>query len=147
MIKQIADAVGASMTGINVNLANYVCDVVPAGDANTAMTASVTTYTIAFIAPTPMVLKRALVRAAAVGVGATTTIDVMKAPSGTALTSGVAMITQIAANGLTANTNYNASVKTDGSQNINSGDLVFVKVVTQTSETLKPPQVTLVCGV
>lgn len=138
---KLADEVESSQEGVVLTSGRLIMQDRADGDANTAMTASVTRYYFMGILPKSAKLIEATVRAAAAGVGATTTIDIMKVASGTAMTSGTAIITQIAANALTADTNYKAAVKSDGSENCGDGNAIIMKIVTQASETLKPPSI------
>lgn len=119
--KQIIAAVAATATG----------------DLNTALTSSTTTYHLICKAPKAMTLTNAIVRTAAAGV-AGGTLDLIYAASGTAMTSGTTMVTQVAGNGYTADTDKKLTINTDGTQNVPSGSIVFVKLVTGASETLKP---------
>ena len=105
------------------------------------MTSSVTRYYTVGVAPFAGAMVQGFIRAKAAGV-ASSTIDLLKVPSGTAVGSGTAIVTQVNGNtGITANTNVALAVKTDGSQNVNAGDAIVMKVVTQGTETLTPPTI------
>lgn len=140
----IAQALGKSVNGVLSTTGRWIVSDRADGAAETAMTSSTTFYYSFGIAPFACRLKEATVRAKAVG-KPSSTIDIVKAASGTAIASGTAMVTQIAGDtGLTANTNIKCTVNTDGSVNLAAGDTVGVKIVTQGTETLTPPQFLLV---
>lgn len=144
--ERIADEIGSSPDGINytsgkLRIQKQVIAAVAAtatGDANTALTASTTTYHILGKLPKAGIITSAIVRSEAAGV-AGATIDIFKVASGTAVTSGTAIVTQIAGNALTGATDLKLAVVTTGAQNIAAGSLIVAKIVTGASETLKPP--------
>lgn len=142
-VQQIAEMFNRSLDAVLGTVGRWILCERMDGDEETAITASVTRYFNLGIAPFPCTLKQASIRAKGIGVGASTTIDLLKLPSGTAVASGVAMITQIAANALVANTNYKCAISSvTGAATLAVGDSVFLKVVSQATETLTPPTVT-----
>ncbi|MDD5614883.1 MAG: hypothetical protein PHH85_01625 [Candidatus Methanoperedens sp.] len=152
MVKQqLADDLGISIDGLQYNAGMFIIQkqfvgavaATATGDFGTAMTASTTTYHVLGRMPKAGQLVEGKIRAHAAGVGATTTLDILKVASGTAVSSGTAMVTQVATNGLTADTDYSLAPKTDGSQNTGAGDLIVAKIVTQGTETLTPPIIDL----
>ena|SRR5271157_4196313 len=144
--EDIAKGCGGSPNMIAATVGQFVHLDRVAGDFQTAMASSVTVYHALGIMGWSGQLKAGMIKAHAPGIGATTTLDVLKVPSGTAVTAGVAMVTQVATNALTADTNYQLAVKSDGSQNFNAGDTIVVKIVTQGTETLTSPAIQLVLG-
>jgi hypothetical protein len=137
--KDIADELGITVDALHLNASRYIMERQAPGsiDANVALTASTTFYVKLGRVPKACVLESVTIRASAIGVGATTTIDILGVPSGTAVTSGTALVTQLAANGLTANTDYDMTV-TAANKNLAAGTDIVAKIVTQASETLKP---------
>lgn len=144
MRKDLADELNVSQEGLVLSSLVKMEAIVPTNIApNTALTASTTFYGYLGRAPKGCELVEGTIRSEAKGVGATTTLDVLKVPSGTAVGSGTAIVTQIATNGLTNATDEKLAPTTDGTQILAAGDSVFVKIVTQGSEVLKPVSVSL----
>jgi hypothetical protein len=145
-IDQIAGEAGVSKEGAMMNIGEYRIEgICPTNIAPlTAITASTTFYAYIGKVPKACKLVGGSIRSNAAGVGATTTLDVLKAASGTAPSAGTAIVTQVATNGLTPDTDSKLTVNTDGSQNIAAGSDIYVKIVAQGSETLKPVTVNLV---
>lgn len=145
-IEQLSNEIGASKEGVVMALGEYRLDgICPTTIAPlTAITASTTFYALIGKVPKACKLMAASCRSNAAGVGATTTLDILKVPSGTAPSSGTAIVTQLATNGLTANTDYKLAVKSDGSENIAADCDIYAKIVSQGAETLKPVTVNLV---
>lgn len=145
--EQLASEVGASVAGVGYTAGKMhiqmMCtgpsatDYTQIGDGNTALLASKTLYTVLGRLPKAGIIKSCIIRSANTGV-AGATIDILKAASGTAISSGTAIVTQIAGNALTANTDYKMAVNSDGSENISAGSLIVAKIVTGAVETLKP---------
>lgn len=145
--ERLADEAQVSAAGINLTSGKLIIqrncvgpsatDYTQVGDANTALLASKTVYNILGRMPKAGKLKRCTIRSTAAGV-ASATIDILKAASGTAISSGTAVVTQLAGNALTASTDYDMVVNTDGTENIAAGSLIVAKIVTGAAETLKP---------
>jgi hypothetical protein len=138
-LEDISKASGGSLQLVNNILGRRVefCPA-PAG-YNTAMTASTTFY---YAIATPMwngALTYASIRASAIGVSALTTAQIMIAPPGTAYSAGTAATNAMALNGITAETPANFTVNSNNTQLFTQGSLIYVKFVTQGSETLTYP--------
>jgi hypothetical protein len=106
-------------------------------DANTALTASTTWYQLIGKLPVPAVLVSGVIRSEAKGVGASTVLDILKVASGTDLAGGTTLVTQVATNGLTDDTDYPLTV-TAAAKACAKGSMIYAKLVTQGSEVLKP---------
>lgn len=145
MKSDLADELNISVEGLVNNITNIRIEgKAPTHiDDNTACTASSTFYVFLGRLEKAAKIVEGKIRSIAAGVGASTTLDILKVPSGTAPSSGTAIVTQVALNGITANTDSKLAPKTDGSENCAAGDMIFAKVVTQASETLKPLAVSL----
>lgn len=143
-IKSLADETGMSIPGVALTSGKWrmqkqIIAAVAAtatGDANTALTASTTTYHIIGMMPKAGTLSSVIIRTEAAGV-AGATIDLLSVASGTAVTAGTALITQIAGNTPTAATNYKATI-TEANKTVAAGALIVLKLVTGAAETLKP---------
>lgn len=144
-IEQLAKEVGASVEGAKIAIGEYKLDsIAPSTIAPaTALTASTTFYGLIGTVPKACKLVAGNIRSEAAGVGATTTIDILKVPSGTAIASGTAIVTQILANALTAATDKKLAPVATGVENIAEGCQLWAKIVTQVSETLKPVAISL----
>lgn len=144
---RLADEAQVSAAGVNLTSGKLIIqrmcvgpsatDYTQVGDANTALLASKTVYNVLGRMPKAGKLKRCTIRSAAAGV-ATSTIDILKAASGTAISSGTAIVTQINGNAITGNTDYSMTVVATGDENIADGCLIVAKIVTGATETLKP---------
>ena len=123
----------------------FVATICTQHELNTVMTASGTSYWAAMIASCKMKLTEAMIRAEADGVGTSTLLGLYKAASGTAVGSGTRMAgasddADFNTNSLTDATNATMVLhSSSGNLYVYSGDLVFIKIVTQGSEVLKPP--------
>lgn len=145
-IDQLAGEAGASKEGVMMAIGEYRLDgICPTNIAPlTAITASTTFYAYLGKVRKASKLVGGKIRSNAAGVGATTTLDILKVPSGTAPSAGTAIVTQIAANALVADTDTKLAPLTDGTENIAAGSDIYVKIVAQGAETLKPVTVNLV---
>lgn len=106
----------------------------------TALTASETNYYILGRMPVAGVLEDAIIRSDESGVGASTTIDIFKVPSGTVIASvgtGTILVTQVAANGLTDATDEVLTISA-ANKRVDKGSLIVMRIVTQGSEVLEP---------
>jgi hypothetical protein len=147
MVKQqLADDLGISIDGLQFNAAMFIIQreviaaqaATHAGDFVTALTSSTTTYHVLGRMPKAGTLIEASVLVHAAGV-ANSTLDILYAASGTAVSSGTAMVTQLDCATPTADTIKKLTINTDGTQNAPAGALIVAKVVTQGTETLTPP--------
>lgn len=126
----IATALGAGLTG-TADAAKFIRLSGQVGPDYGAVGAN-GVDAIILIAPYPVRLTEFLFRVKTVE-SADGTIDVEKVPSGTALGSGDDMVTQYvptAAGGLTADTNEPLVINTDGTQDMDTGDMCVIKVGT-----------------
>ena len=108
--------------------------------AGTALSASETNYWILGRMPVAGVLEDAVIRSDEKGVGASTTIDIFKVPSGSVIASvasGTILVTQVAANGLTDATDEVLTVSS-ANKAVAKGSLIVMRIVTQGSEVLEP---------
>ena len=99
------------------------------GDLNTLIGDAKTLYVPLIRTPIAMSLVSFHVRTEAKETTANATMDVIKAASGTAIGSGTAMVTQKDPDTLTNATDAALTVKTDGSEDLAVGDMMFFKVV------------------
>ena len=106
-------------------------------DASTALASSATRYSIVGMMPCGGTLVRAFVRSDEKGVSSSSTFDVLKAASATALASGTAIVTQLETDDLTDATNWELS-PVAGACNLVKGDMVIIKIVSPGSEVLEP---------
>ncbi len=136
--KEMADELGITTDALHLNAARYIMERQAPGnvDGNTALSATTTYYTIIGRTPQAAVVESVTIRSAAVGV-AGATIDILKVPSGTAMTAGTAVVTQIAGNAITADTDYAMAVVA-AAKNLAAGDSLVAKIVSGAAETLKP---------
>lgn len=145
-VATLAGEVGASREGVQQILGEVQLNgIAPTTIAPlTALTASTTFYALIGTVPKACKLVGGTIRSNAAGVGATTTLDVLKVPSGTAPSAGTAIVTQIATNALVADTDTKLAPVTTGVENIAAGCEIYVKIAAQGAETLKPVAVNLV---
>lgn len=144
---RLASEVGTSKQGIiytsgklhiqNMCVGPSATDYSQVGDANTALLASKTIYSVVGRVPKTGKVTRVIIRSEAAGV-AGATIDILKAASGTAISSGTAVVTQIAGNAITSATDYTMTVVTTDASNVTAGSLIVCKIVGGGGETLKP---------
>jgi len=99
------------------------------GDLDTLYGDAQTVYTALFRAPYAVELKGLTVRTVAKETTANATLDILKAASGTAHSSGTAMVTQIDPDTLTNSTDEALTMNTDGTQQLAAGDIMYTKVV------------------
>lgn len=142
---ELADELGISQDALADNAGRHtVSGQAPENvDTLTALTASTTYYKLLAILPRQATLESVKIRSAAVGV-AGATIDIFKVPSGTAITAGTAVVTQIAGNAITADTNYAMAVVTTVAKQFAAGDCLVAKIAAGAAETLKPLLITAV---
>lgn len=136
--QELAGELEIPVDALHYNAARHIIDGQAPKNVNgdTALTASTTYYTLLGILPRNATLESVDVRSEAAGV-AGATIDILKVPSGTAVGSGTAVVTQIAGNALTAATNYAMTV-TAAAKQFSAGDALVAKIVSGGAETLKP---------
>lgn len=89
-----------------------------------------TVYGPGFRVPCAMELISATVRVETDGVDDDEKVDILKAASATAMSSGTQMVTQITGStNLADATDFAAVVKTDGSEDLVAGNLVYLKII------------------
>lgn len=144
-IDQLAKEVGASVEGAKIAIGEHKLDaIVPSTVAPAAvLTASTTFYGLIGTVPKPCKLVAGNIRSEAAGVGGTTTIDILKVPSGTAIASGTAVVTQVIGNALVAATDTKLAPLATGVENIAAGCQLWAKIVAAAGETLKPVAISL----
>ena len=141
MIEQLAQEMGLSRLGLENNLMFRFSTQVPAGiSAETALGASATTYFALGRLANACTVTRVTMRTHAGGTS-TTTIDLLYAIGGTALSAGTAVMTTVRGNTLINDTDYHAVVNSDGTQNIAAESILGVKIATAASETLCPLEI------
>ena len=123
----------------------FVVTICPQKELNTAMIASGTSFWAAMIVSCKMTLTEAIIRVEAKGIGTSTLLGLYKAASGTAVSDGTRMAgasdgADFNTSGLTNATNATMVLHTTKSRLlVADGDFVYIKIVTQGSEVLKPP--------
>ena len=118
----------ASAAEIN-DAGNYIYVSGETGELNTVIGDAVTIYSTVIRAPVAMELVSFIVRTEAKETTANATVDVLKAASGTAITSGTAMVTQIDPDTFTNATDEVLAVLATGAEDLAVGDMVAIKVV------------------
>jgi len=149
--EKLAQEVSSSVEGIHVSAGRYhitkqlnaAVAATATGDANTVLTDSTTTYQTVGVAPKNMTLVRAVVRLDGKGKSSSTTLDILAAASGKGVTEGTAIVTQLECDDLTAKTDFKLTINTDTTRHVPAGSIIIVKLVTTSSETLKPPFIDL----
>ena len=126
------DLGGLKIGGIDVE-GDYIYVTGETGELTALIGNATTIYHAVFRAPVGMELISFRVRSEAKETTANATLDVLKAASGTAITSGTAMVTQIDPDTLVDATDKALVVKTDGSEDLAAGNLVVLKVVSGAS--------------
>ena len=127
--RDIATALGAGMTGTPDAARFIYIGGTTGNNLNEVIGDAITKYRGLVIAPYALRLSQFTVRTVAKETTANATIDVLKAASGTAITSGTAMATQLDPDTLVNATNKNLAINTDGTQDLAKGDLLAFKVV------------------
>ena len=127
--RDVADALGAGLTGVSDAAQFIYVGETTGNNLNDLIGNGITKYRGLIVAPYPMRLSQFTVRTIAKESTANATIDVLKAASGTAITSGTAMVTQIDPDTLVNATNKDLTINTDGTQDLAKGDLLAFKVV------------------
>lgn len=152
-VESLSKEVSASIEGVSLGIGRYHIDkqvcapqasaADASGNAIKALMPSMTTYYILGKMPKAGKLVKANVFAYAVGVGASTVLDIMKVSSGTLITAGTQMVTQLAMNTADVSSNHKMSI-VDASSNADADALIVAKITTAASETLTPPYVDLI---
>lgn len=126
--QDIAAALSCGVGGVG-DSSNFIYIEGGSGDLGTLYGDAATRYESLFRANFPVKLTDFKVRTVAKETSANATVDVLKAASGTAMTSGTAMVTQIDPDTFTNSTDESLVVKSDGSEEMAAGDTMFLKVV------------------
>lgn len=124
----IAEALSCGVGGVG-DSANFIYIEGGCGDLGGLYGDAATRYEALFRANFPVKLTDFKVRTVAKETTADATVDVLKAASGTAMTSGTAMVTQIDPDTLVNSTDKALAVKSDGSEDMAAGDTMYLKVV------------------
>jgi hypothetical protein len=126
--QDIASALNAGVGGIGDSV-NFIYVEGGSGDLGTLYGDAVTRYEAVFRANFAVRLTDFKVRTIAKETTANATVDILKAASGTAMTSGTAMVTQIDPDTFVDSTDEALVVKSDGSEDLAAGDTMYLKVV------------------
>jgi hypothetical protein len=121
----IAEALSCGVGGVG-DSANFIYIEGGSGSLDTLYGDAATRYEALF---RPVRLIDFIVRSPAKETTADATVDVLKAASGTAMSSGTAMVTQIDPDTLVNDTDKALVPNTDGTQEMAAGDVMFLKVV------------------
>ena len=133
----ITDVAGLKIDGVEItpsaaeinDAAEFIYISGETGELTTVIGDAVTLYSNIIRAPVAMSLISIHVRTEAKETTANATVDVLKAASGTAITSGTAMVTQIDPDTFTDATDEALAVLETGAEDLAAGDMVAIKVV------------------
>ena len=126
--QDIAAALNCGVGGVG-DSTNFIYVEGDTGDLNTLIGDAATRYIAVFRANFAVKLRDFKVRSIAKESTANATLDIVKAASGTAFTSGTAMVTQIDPDTLVNSTDKALTVNTDGTEDLAAGDTMYLKVV------------------
>ena len=124
----IAEALSCGVGGVG-DSANFIYIEGGSGDLGGLYGDAATRYEALFRANFPVKLVDFKVRTVAKETTADATVDVLKAASGTAMTSGTAMVTQIDPDTLVNSTDKALVPNSDGTEEMGAGDTMYLKVV------------------
>lgn len=138
MVKeQLKDELGISVDGLQKIARFMLTGNVPSNiDSDAALTASTTFYTILGYVPKGATLISGQYRVGAVSV-AGSTLNIYKVPSGTAITAGTALVTQVDLTVVGAVNTNTALTVTAANKAVDEGSLIVAKVITGVGETVK----------
>jgi len=126
--QDMASALQCGVGGMG-DSANFIYIEGETGDLDTVLGDAATIYRTLFRAAYAVELKGLTVRTVAKETTADATLDILKAASATAHSSGTAMVTQIDPDTLVNSTDKALTINTDGTQQLAAGDVMYIKVV------------------